>query len=607
MDINAKVKLLAETMSGYTVIVDTPNGANVELDKTAMPCILIFIQESGEFLSANSHYRDSVNIRVAVLNKMTKGFKESDVEAMRYILKQDMILLYHKLKYDFQFKINTELIKYEIVYDEFDANLIGVVFNDNIKERTGINLACETQDSIGTVPIALTFCEKVSECGSIISINGMIENLQEQIDNLPTEGMTCNDLATCETITDIQDSVDEVVEDLSTHISDDTNPHQTTLEQARTADNFFTGEVDMNGNPLRNLPVPTNADEATNKAYVDGLVDNTLKAAESYNPNITNLFPVTYGGNAIKKGDTFRLQSGTMSGVIVDNEDLLIANIDDPAQTVGNWQILESNREQATESTKGIAKIVTQIVIEDEFTSNNTDIVTAQKFWFGILRFLSQAWTFAAKITFTLAPRFNSVTDSQYLKVDANKDLISVAAIPATDITEDITHRFVTDTDKTTWNSTTRNIIKSTVNGSVTVTGTTNQTITESYLIPANTVLVGSILDLALRIKFVGASGSKTSRVYFNTSASLTGATIVGTYLAGAGALNVDMSRHLAVKSTTSTEVFGAGVSTILDDSQGGGVTSANINWTVDQYLIVVIQLTIGTDSGVISFIKLQD
>ena len=186
MDINAKIKLIAETMSGYTILVDSSNGANVQLSKIAMPCILVFIQDTGEVLSTNSHYRDSVNIRVAFLNKMPKGFKESDVETMRYELKQDMFILFHKLKFDFQFKTNTESLRYEIVYDEFDDNLLGVVFNDNIKERVGLNLSCDVPDSHGELPSSPSFCQKVSECSSIISINEMLDSLQQQIDDLPT-------------------------------------------------------------------------------------------------------------------------------------------------------------------------------------------------------------------------------------------------------------------------------------------------------------------------------------------------------------------------------------------------------------------------------------
>ncbi len=289
-------------------------------------------------------------------------------------------------------------------------------------------------------------------------------------------GMECSDLAACQTIIDIQADLNTVASDLTTHESNTSNPHnvtksqvglsnvdntsdinkpvstaqlaaiavvqndidaheaninnphQTTLEQARTADNFFSGEVDMNANRLRNLPAPTNADEAVNKGYVDGLIDNTLKPAEGYNPTITSLFPTTYNALSIKKGDSFRISvAGVVNGINVDAEDLLIANINTPGQTVSNWQILESNREQASETVKGVAKITTQVVVEDELTSNNTDIVTPQKFWFGILKFISLAWTWDLKQTFMTAPRFNSVTASQRLEVNINKDLISVA------------------------------------------------------------------------------------------------------------------------------------------------------------------------------------
>ncbi len=316
-------------------------------------------------------------------------------------------------------------------------------------------------------------CDDLPNCESIIAIQTAIDEIDIVISNLPSSYFECGDLATCQTIidivsdietinsyieqndiniTDLQNSLTALTGDLSNlettlnnHIYNTNNPHQTTLEQARTADNFFSGEVDMNNNRLRNLPVPVNADEAVNKQYIDGLIDNVLKAAEAYNPTITNLFPILYGGNAIKKGDTFRLTAGTMNGVVVDNEDLLIANIDAPGQTVGNWQILESNREQATETVKGIAKIVTQVNIEDEFTSNNTDIVTAQKFWFGILRFLKLAWTWDLKQTYTTAPRFNSANVSEYLKTNGTKDLTSVSAIPNGDITLDSNHQFITN------------------------------------------------------------------------------------------------------------------------------------------------------------------
>lgn len=235
--------------------------------------------------------------------------------------------------------------------------------------------------------------------------------LQTNIDNEATERTNAdttlqnniNSEATARQNADlaIQNIVDLLGQYLDAHVSDNNNPHATTLEQARLADNFFDGEVDMNGNSLRNIPTPTNSDEAVNKAYVDGLIDNTLKPAEAYNPTITSLFPTTYGGSSIKKGDTFRISAaGVVNGVNVDAEDLLIANVNTPGQTVSNWQILESNREQATESVKGVAKISAQAAIENELTSNNTDIVTPQKFWFGINKMVQVAWTWTSLQTY---------------------------------------------------------------------------------------------------------------------------------------------------------------------------------------------------------------
>ena len=59
--------------------------------------------------------------------------------------------------------------------------------------------------------------------------------------------------------------------------------------------------------------------------------------------------------------------------------------------------------------------------------TENTKFTTALRIasWFTWIK--TQAQTWAAKQTFTLAPRFSSVTASQFLKVDGNKDLSSVS------------------------------------------------------------------------------------------------------------------------------------------------------------------------------------
>ncbi len=111
-------------------------------------------------------------------------------------------------------------------------------------------------------------------------------------------------------------------------------------------------------------------------AQVDALVDPTLKAPEAFAP--AGSYPTTYDGGAVSKGDSFRITAaGTMGAVTVNAEDLLIALVDTPAQVDANWMVVESNRDQATETVKGVAEIATQA--ETDAGTNDTNIVTPLK------------------------------------------------------------------------------------------------------------------------------------------------------------------------------------------------------------------------------------
>lgn len=109
-------------------------------------------------------------------------------------------------------------------------------------------------------------------------------------------------------------------------------------------------------------------------AQVDTLIDPTLKAPEAF--AAAGTYPVTYDGNAVQKGDSFRITgAGTMGAVTVNVEDLLIALVDTPAQVDANWMVVESNRDQATETVKGVAEIATQP--EADAGTDNLRIITA--------------------------------------------------------------------------------------------------------------------------------------------------------------------------------------------------------------------------------------
>lgn len=58
---------------------------------------------------------------------------------------------------------------------------------------------------------------------------------------------------------------------LSAHELDFNNPHNVTLEQARSEDNQVAGTIDMNSNKILNLATPTTSTDAVNKSYADGL------------------------------------------------------------------------------------------------------------------------------------------------------------------------------------------------------------------------------------------------------------------------------------------------------------------------------------------------
>jgi hypothetical protein len=132
-------------------------------------------------------------------------------------------------------------------------------------------------------------------------------------------------------------------------------------------------------------------------------------------------------------------------------------------------------------------------------------------------------------------------------------------------------------------------LFKTTTNSTV-VTGTVANTISYSNLIPANTMLVGDFFQYQLNAVKSGANGSVAVRIYFNTSASLVGATLAGTTTVAASNV-VFMSKIVMIKSATNTELNVVTGSVITRDAQVNNVPIiANINWTVNQYFIIAFQ-----------------
>jgi hypothetical protein len=142
------------------------------------------------------------------------------------------------------------------------------------------------------------------------------------------------------------------------------------------------------------------------------------------------------------------------------------------------------------------------------------------------------------------------------------------------------------------------------------VTGNTNNNQVISFLVPANTIPVGAIGTVKPRIGKTGGAGITTFRLYANTADSITSpaptllmtiatSSIGNTYLGG--------FRDIAVKSSTVTQTAQANASIPTDAAVGvASLTNSNIDWTVDQYLIVSIQNGANGDSTVLSFIDIE-
>ena len=140
------------------------------------------------------------------------------------------------------------------------------------------------------------------------------------------------------------------------------------------------------------------------------------------------------------------------------------------------------------------------------------------------------------------------------------------------------------------------------------VTGTTTSTLTSSILIPANTIAVGDIIYVKTRVRKTGTLGVLTTRMYVNTSSAIGGSLIATSASASAPALFFQFTRTLAVKTATNTETMAGNGNINADDNTAltVAVSTNNIDWTQNQYIIVAVQNGSTSDSSRSSFIQVQ-
>lgn len=115
---------------------------------------------------------------------------------------------------------------------------------------------------------------------------------------------------------------------------------------------------------------------------------------------------------------------GTITGTITDQTDLVTYIGDAITSAITTYLV------NADETTRGFVEEGTQA----EVNAGTAVGGTGAKLFITPAKLLAITGTFANKLTLTAAPRFSSTTASQFLKVDSNKDLVSVAPATSSDL-----------------------------------------------------------------------------------------------------------------------------------------------------------------------------
>jgi len=140
------------------------------------------------------------------------------------------------------------------------------------------------------------------------------------------------------------------------------------------------------------------------------------------------------------------------------------------------------------------------------------------------------------------------------------------------------------------------------------ITGTTTNTIISSHLLSANLFSQNDFLDILCSVYKPTTSNNATLRVYLNSSVSLTGATLVGTYTLTSTTKFVNFQRtHVFLSTGTNGQFWGfpPTVSSITDRAITNiEMTPMMYNNQNNGYIIFALQLSNSADQVGINAIK---
>jgi hypothetical protein len=142
-----------------------------------------------------------------------------------------------------------------------------------------------------------------------------------------------------------------------------------------------------------------------------------------------------------------------------------------------------------------------------------------------------------------------------------------------------------------------KSIIKDTVQGS-TITGVTTETLTGTYLIPANTFATNDIMKItSFLAEKTGTAGNCTMRVKVGTTNVFSSSTQIALYQFTSTFLTVNLQRFSIILRNSNLRTF-PNLSNINDFSVNATVYSnISFNPAIDNYIFTSLQLVSATDS----------
>ena len=193
-----------------------------------------------------------------------------------------------------------------------------------------------------------------------------------------------------------------------------------------------------------------------------------------------------------------------------------------------------------------------------------------------------------------------AITGATKTKITYDSKGLVTAGVDATtaDIADTTNKRYATDAQLTAIGNSIKSIVKDCALGS-TVTGVTTETLTGTYLIPANTLSATDILKImAFTAEKTGTAGTATMRVKVGSTNVFSSATTIATYTISGTNLSATVVRNsLTIRSSNIRAL--APTSSNLSDIvvTNAGFTNVAFNPAVDNYIFTSLQLTVGTDS----------